>query len=234
MHDLDRSLFEVGPVGGTGEAETFGATTELEEEDFLETLETVLGEVSGEQVELEAEQQEINEVELATQLLEVGSQGELDRFIGALFRRAVGAAKNFAGTPTGQALVPILKQAAKDSLPVLGRAVGERIAPGRGGVIGSRVATAAGNLFGLELEGLSNEDAEFETARAFVRFADAAVRNAASAAPAVPPQQAAGAAVRAAAREHAPGLLRAAGGARGRRARSGRWARQGNAIVVYL
>src|SRR6266516_1538808 len=51
------------------------------------------------------------------------------------------------------------------------RAVGSTIGPGRGGAIGSQLAQQAGALLGLELEGLSPQDQEFEAARQFVRFA---------------------------------------------------------------
>ena len=57
-----------------------------------------------------------------------------------------------------------------------------------GASIGSGLASAAGRVFGLELEGLSREDQEFETAKRFVRFASEAVKDAASASPAGDPQ----------------------------------------------
>jgi CRP/FNR family nitrogen fixation transcriptional regulator len=58
--------------------------------------------------------------------------------------------RSFAASDTGQALTGILKNAAKQALPVVGRAVGSYISP-RGGDIGARVAQAAGDIFGLEL-----------------------------------------------------------------------------------
>jgi hypothetical protein len=97
------------------------------------------------------------------------------------------------------------------------------------------VASAAGRLVGLELEGLSPEDQEFEVAKRVVRLAGAATKKAATAERKMPPQAAAKAAVVAAAKKHAPGLLRPATptmmsgpGAK----RSGRWIRRGANIVL--
>jgi hypothetical protein len=64
-----------------------------------------------------------------------------------------------------------LRDAARQSLPVLGRGVGQWLGGPTGGAVGADLAPAAGDLFGLELEGLSEQDGEFEAARAFVRFA---------------------------------------------------------------
>ncbi len=51
-------------------------------------------------------------------------------------------------------------------------------------MISRKLASAAGRMFGLELEGLSVEDREFEVARRLVRFALTATKNALSAPPA--------------------------------------------------
>jgi hypothetical protein len=90
----------------------------------------------------------------------------------------------------------------------------------------------------MELEGLSQEDQEFEVARQFVKFAGEAAKQAAETSPNVPPQEAAKSAVVAAAQQYAPGLLRpttppppaASGGAA--RGRSGRWIRHGRTIIL--
>jgi hypothetical protein len=227
MHDLDRSMFEVGGELGGHELGAHGETQELEQEDFLGILGSLLrGEVS----ELhETEQGELQEVELATELLEVGSEAELDRFLGNLLRRAGGLLRS----PTGQALGGILKQAAKQALPVVGGGLGGLVSPAMG-TFGGRVGQAAGDLLGLELEGLSAEDREFEVARSLVRFMTTACRNAAAAPPDAPPEAVARSAAVAAARQHAPGLAPILRG-RGRpgRRRSGRWQRQGRAIVIH-
>ena len=69
------------------------------------------------------------------------------------------------------------------------------------------MSPTAGREFGLELEGLSNEDREFEIARRYVDFAGDAVRNLASEHRFLHPEEAADAAVVDAAKAHAPGLL---------------------------
>jgi hypothetical protein len=210
MHDLDRTMFEIGEIASEYEGS-------YESESAYEGL-------------LGGELHDGRELELASGLLEVSSEQELEQFLGDLVRSAAGAAGRFAGSPAGRQLIGVLRGAAKKSLPIVGRAAGEWVRPG-GGAAGARLAQSAGNLFGLELEGLSNEDRELETAKAFVRFATDASRAAATAPPA-PPAQVVRAAVTSAARRHAPGLLEPAGGRRGRHG-SGRWVRRGNTIVVY-
>ena len=65
----------------------------------------------------------------------------------------------------------------KGSPPGRGRAVGSWVSPG-GGDLGSQLATQAGQLLGLELEGLSEEDREFEASRQLVRLASSAAEQA--------------------------------------------------------
>lgn len=163
---------------------------------------------------------EETEMDLTMELLDVASEGELDQFLGDLVRRVGGAASRFVRSPTGQQLVGALRGAARKALPTVGAAIGGRIAGPTGARIGSQLAQTAGRVFGLELEGLSPEDQEFEAARRFVRFASSAahswVRRGGS------PLWA----LRRAARRHAPGLYRwpfggrpgYAGGYRARRA----------------
>jgi len=225
MHNLDRALFEVGEQ-----------EMESEQEDFLGILGSLLGGRAGETGPLG----EAEELEAAATLLEVRDEAELEQFLGNLFKRAVGVASDFAKSPTGKALGGIVKKAAKSALPVVGKGVGGWLKPSWAGP-GERVGKAAGDLLGLELEGLSGEDREFETARALVRFADDATRKAAGAPAGAPPAAVARQAALAAARTHAPGLVNALGagapGAGGEPAaagsRSGRWHRQGDAIVIY-
>ncbi|BCY07367.1 hypothetical protein [Actinoplanes sp. L3-i22] len=253
MHNLDRTLFETG-AQETGEYES-------EQEDFFGILGSMLKGESAPTGEYEYgyESEDEGELESAARLLEVRDEAELDRFLGDLFNRAVGAAKsaagaarNFAGSPTGKALGGIVKKATKEALPVIGGGIGGWLSPDYAGA-GTRAGTAIGDLLGLELEGLSNEDREFETARALIRFAQAACRNAAQAPPGAQPREVAHKAAVAAARQHAPGLLAnapatagsttstptaanggrpAQPGAKRSAARSGRWIRQGNSILI--
>ncbi len=73
--------------------------------------------------------------------------------------------------------------------------------------IGGKLASMAGNALGLELEGLSNEDREFEVARRLVRIGRQAAGHLSTMPPQVPPMRAARAAFLRAARQVAPGLL---------------------------
>ena len=140
---------------------------------------------------------EIEEMQLAAQLLEITDENELDGFIGTLIGRAARGARRLASSPE---LRGLLLQAAKRALPMIGGGSANLIGPG----VGSKLAAAASNLFGLELEGLSPEDQEFEIARRFVRFAGAGARNVARSRGGFSPRHALGAA----ARRHAPGFLR--------------------------
>lgn len=193
-------------------------------------------ESSGEQ---EGGPYESQELELASELLEVSSEAELDRFLGKLLSSAVSAGKSFLSSDAGRAVGGLLKGAAKKALPQVGRAVGDFVAPGVGGKLGSQAGTAVGGMLGLELEGLSGEDRELEVARAFVRFADETARTAASAPPSVPPAAAASRAAMAAAQRNAPGLvplierLTPPGqNSQGSRRTSGKWVRRGSSIVL--
>jgi hypothetical protein len=177
---------------------------------------------------------EEQEVELASELLEVSHEQELEQFLSNLIRTVGGAVGQFARSDTGQALGGVLKDAARQALPIIGRAVGQWASPQHGGDIGGDLATQAGRVLGLELEGLSGEDAEFEVARQFVRFASEAARQACLAPPSTPPEQVAQTAAAQAAQVHAPGLLPRLRGRSGSLwPRSGRWMRRGRTIVLY-
>ena len=160
MHDIDRTQLEYSP--------------ELENYEFeqYEYGETEWGAETG--VFSEAET-----MELAAELLEVSSEAELDRFLGDLIKKAGQAAGQFIKSPVGQQLGGLLKGAAKKALPMVGSAVGGYFGGDTGAKIGSQVASTAGRIFGLELEGLSMEDQEFEAAKSFVQFAGEAAKNAA-------------------------------------------------------
>jgi hypothetical protein len=180
---------------------------------------------------------ESDEMELAAQLLEVTSEEELEQFIGDLVKAASSAVRGFAGSSTGKALGGMLRTAAKQALPHVGRAIGDYVAPGAGGGIGQRAGQWLGGQ--LELEGLSAEDQEFEVARAVVRLGKDATQTAVAAGPGSSPRQAAGTAVVSAAQRQLPGMVpllsrggTAAAGQQGDQKRSGRWIRRGRRIVL--
>jgi uncharacterized protein (DUF697 family) len=196
---------------------------------------------------------EVEEMEFAAELLEITDEAELDQFLGSIFKK-VG---KFVKSGVGKKLGGILKGVAKTALPMIGGALGSFVAPGVGTAIGSKLGSAAGGLFGLELEGLSPQDQEYEVARRFVRFASAAAKKAQQLQSALPPDSAARKAVMEAARKHAPGLLQALGGLQSalggfqfeatpqsamspqgsgggatQSGRSGRWIRRGRKIIL--
>jgi uncharacterized protein (DUF697 family) len=162
--------------------------------------------------ELSGELNETFEMELAHELLEVSNEMELNQFLGSLVKKVGGAVSGFAKSSIGKTIGKALKAVAQKALPVVGGALGTFVGGPLGTAAGSKLGSMAGNLFELELEGLSPEDQEFETARAFVRFANSAVQRGTAAAqnqrPGVPPSVAARKALTGAAMQHAPGLLR--------------------------
>jgi uncharacterized protein (DUF697 family) len=178
-------------------------------------------------------------MELAAELLEVRDEQELDRFLGDVFKKV----KAFAGSSAGKAVGGMLKGVLKKALPLAGGVAGTFFGGPVGASIGGKLGSMASNLFEMELEGLSQEDREFEAAKQFVRFASEAVKNTSSA-PGGNPVAIARSAIAAAAQNHAPGLLNGSQAmspmssmpsqsAGFGRPRSGRWRRIGpNKIVV--
>ena len=165
----------------------------------------------------------------AAELLEVADHAELEQFLRGLVAQASRAGRAALDAPGAPALLAALKRVAQFALP-LPRAGGPLV-DALGGSGGSANAPARGaRIFGLELEGLSPEDQEFELAQHFVRFAADAVRRADAAGIAAgggAAPQAVQAALAQAARHHAPGLLRRAA------ASGGRWQRHGDSIIVH-
>ena len=197
---------------------------------------------SFENEQFEFEQSEWGEVfnenelmELTAELLEVTDEAELDQFLGGLIKKVGGAIGKVVKSPIGRAVGGVLKGVAKKALPIAGGALGAYFGGPLGAKIGSGLASAAGGALGLEFEGLSQEDLEFEGGKQFVRFAADTVKNAVSAPPQVNPKAAAQSAAAAAAQKYAPSLLGpgpvapmpGAGKPRG-----GRWIRRGRNIII--
>jgi hypothetical protein len=215
------------------------------------------GEMEGEAYEQEMPLGEAEAMEFASELLEVQSEQELEQFLGGLINKIGSAASsaaqavgNFARTPTGQALVGVLKDAAKTALPAIGTAIGTTYGGPVGGQLGGLAGQGLGAALGLELEGLSQEDQHFEVAQQFVKLAGSAAQNAVNAPPRGSPQQKAKVAFIEAAKDFAPGLIRPVGAGgyingRGSQSRpeefdsprrggrhSGRWIRRGDTLVL--
>jgi hypothetical protein len=232
--------FMGGPSGEFGEFGEFGE---------------VGGQFEGE-FEFEAGvMSEMDEMALASELLSVSNDQELEYFLGGLLKKVAKAGGAFLRSGAGKALTGILRNAAKSALPIAGAALGNLVAPGIGGAIGGKLASMAGKAFGLELEGMSNEDREFEIARRIVRLSHASARNLARIPANVPDQAAARKAFMHAARQVAPGIINniQAATAMGSPAyqssayapyggvtqcqscgmpRSGRWIKRGKAIIL--
>lgn len=171
----------------------------------------------------DADESGAQELEFGADLLEVASEAELDAFLRRLIAAVSQRGRAAAGAPLGAALVQTLKRAARPILPI------------RSGALAAAAADApdlkqrAARLFGLELEGLSPEDKEFEVAQHFVRLAADTIRKAGAAAGSAGPMDVAQAALAQAARQHAPGLMRHGDGLA---PLAGRWIRAGSRIVV--
>ena len=135
-------------------------------------------------------------------------------------------ASHFLEARSGPAMAALLEHIIRRSSVVHGRAIHPRIAA----TLLQRLMTAAAavqdalqssaasgyalspeGIFGAELEGLSPEDQEFESARRFVQFADELTRVAARAAPGASQQLLVSHAERVVVRRLAPGLSRALG-----------------------
>jgi hypothetical protein len=185
--------------------------------------------------ELSGGSHEEREIELAAELLGVSDEQELDEFFGKL----LSGARKMLASPAGQKLKGLLRQTAKQALPLAGQAVGGYFGGDRGATFGGQVAAAGGQLFGLELEGLSPEDRELQIARRYVRLAGEALRRLSSSPSGGNPIRAAESAFLGAARRHAPGLasrLSARGNGVSRsgtsRPSTGRWIRKGTSIHI--
>lgn len=175
----------------------------------MDSLDTLLDSPAASEHEEEA-LDELHELELASQLLEVSDPQQLDRFLRTLILRATSTQAYRPGVDTLRALHALLRKASRKTVPAVARALGARGEP----------SNLAGKRFGLELEGLSAEDQDFEVARRFVRFGACAARNAARLLQRSDPRQrddlrrrasprdVARTAVIQAARRLAPGLLR--------------------------
>jgi len=190
MHDIDRTTLEFGQQ-------------EYENENF----EFGQGEwESGPQGMFS----EMEEMELANELLSVSNEQELEQFLGSFLSKAASAVGSAIKSPIGQAIGGVLKGVAKKALPLAGGALGGYFGGPLGAKIGSGLANAAGSALGLEAETMSGEDREVEGAKQFVKLAADTVARAA-AARGGDPRAVAQAAATAAARQLAPGLLSKSG-----------------------
>lgn len=167
-----------------------------------------------------------DELMFAATLLEVAGEDELEAYFDDMIAALGRSGRIAPGSPAGQSLRRALSGAAHI---VLAPRKGNAGSPGRpliealGRDGGADLKARAARVFGIELEGMSPEDKEFELARRFVGFAADAIRRADAA---TPGRAGLETALQQAARHHAPGLLRCAV------RQSGRWRREGSRIIV--
>jgi hypothetical protein len=218
MHDLDRTQFESEGYGGAEPGPPPHA--------------------GGHPGDGGRPSRDWREAELAAELLELPGERELEHFLGGLISGAARAAGGFLRSSAGHALAGLLKGAAQQTFPALN--VSQNARPP---AIDERIAPDAGARLGLELEGLSAQDREFEVARQFVRFAEAAAQDLATSPPGPAPDADARAALARAAAAHAPGLRPDGQHPHGQHpdghprhahqhSRTGRWVRRGDSIVL--
>ncbi len=138
---------------------------------------------------------------LASSLMEVNSEEELEYFLGDVISGAASAVGKFINSPTGQALGSGLKDVAKTLLPVAGQALGTYVGGGTGGQIGGALGSAAAGMFEME-----SGEQEWEAASTFVKLAGDAAKNAAEMPPGDPTTVAKTAIIEAA-KVHAPHIL---------------------------
>jgi hypothetical protein len=146
--------------------------------------------------EHEASVLDSDRTEAATALLEVAGRPALSALLARLLRDAAQTAGRTMDRAVEGELVRLLQSAARIALPAVSIA-------SRDG------ATRASRFFGIELEGLSPEDQEFESARRFIQFTQAAAQHAAAGSQRLPPTIAAWLAASRAAQRFAPGWLAA-------------------------
>ncbi|MFO1428595.1 MAG: hypothetical protein U1F76_00410 [Candidatus Competibacteraceae bacterium] len=194
MHDIDRILTEVEPETDAFETDQFEFTEEVEQGEINPT----------------SPFSEVEEMELAAEVLGITDEAELDQFLGNLFKRAWRGLKK-VGSFVGRIARPlgsVLKGLAKKFLPMAAGAAGTYFGGPAGGTVGTSIGSAISQALETELEGLNPEDREFEVARRFVRLAGAAAQQAALAPPGADPAAAARAVLLKAARQQLPQFSR--------------------------
>jgi hypothetical protein len=140
--------------------------------------------------------------DLTAELLDVVNESELRSFLGRLAAETARASGQPIPRDTARALLPILRRIAERTLPTLTLAVGDE--PRAAASV--PIAQAAARVYGLEPEGMSAEDRDFEIARRFVRFAQDALERVVTASAPTTATAAVDAVVRAG-RELAPGVV---------------------------
>ncbi len=209
MHNLDRTSYEMSDEAFQyGE---FGSDTELPGGTFDRPFS---------EAELD---------ELATELLQVRDEAELDQFLGSLLGKAAKAFGRFVKSPAGQRLKGILKDALKAAVPVLG-GVATSMFPA--GAIGTLVGGAIKSE--LDWEGLPGERQDIEAAKKVIAIAGSAAREIEHDLAPDAPKQAVDEKVQTVAQQHGVATPPPAQDmpAPAEPPTSGRWIRRGRSIVI--
>jgi hypothetical protein len=192
----------------------------------------------GETGAIGAELTEAQELALAGEVLEVGSEAELEEFLGDLWNRtksAVGRAYNSAAV---QKALPTIKAVGGKMLPVAAGKLADLAWKGSGDFVKAGAGALIDQWLKEELEGLSAEDRELALARRYIRFAHEALTRAAEMPERVPPRVAGQIAVTDSARANIPGVVpflpQLNGGGGGSEPAAGRWVRRGSTIEIEL
>jgi hypothetical protein len=212
MHDLDRQQLEhyedEGVVGESG-----------------------VGPIGSELTESQ-------ELALASEVLEIASEAELEEFLGDLWNGTKAAASRVYNSAAVQKALPYAKAVGAKVLPVAAGKLADLAWKGSGDFVKAGAGALIDQWLKEELEGLSAEDRELALARRYVRFAHDALLRAARTPERVPPRVAGQVAVRDAARSHIPGvvpfLAQLNGGSPAGEPAAGRWVRRGSTIEIEL
>ena len=170
------------------------------------------------------------DLEFAARLLEVTNEQQLDELLDEVIRES-GAAAGAALKPSdARSIVGALKDAIHRVLPLANMDAGAPVQSSVGARLGRSLASSAGQMLGLELEGLSPEDREFEAVRQFLRFAAETIKNAMRDSSGASAHERAHRAAKDAAEVYAPGLLPGGTHIPGN---SGRWIACHDRIILY-
>src|SRR5262245_25068875 len=189
--------------------------------------------------ELESPFSEVEEMELAVELLGMTSEAELEQFLGNFFKKAWQGIKTVGSK--------VLRPLVKTVLPIAAKAAGTFFGGPAGGAIAGKLGSLVSKALEAETAGVSPQDRALEKSRQFVRMAGTAARAAALAPPGANPVAVAQRVLANAAQQKltggTPGASPAAARSRGRcghpgnctcgqSGQSGRWVRRGRDIVI--
>lgn len=195
MHDLDRANLAA-----------YGRSTQMNESETMDEYELAFEPQSRPFSSMSGALSEAQELELASELMNISNEMEFENWfkgITSFIKKAGKSISKFANSATGQQLRNFIRPL----VPLAGAAIGTAVGGPIGTVVGGSAAAMGSKMLGLELEGLSPEDQEFEIAKQMVRFISDAAQKAADIASDDDPMGAAKTAMVEAAKIHAPGLL---------------------------